>query len=110
MLRGHPRRVGHEVLQVFAVIFAHLAEGVLPVLGLAQPLLIVRIGLLDLIAELVIQELVQEHLHDDLILATVARQPVGRARSPQRIYQRLRLYYYFLCLHIFIFFISFIIQ
>ena len=99
MFGSHARSIGHEVLQVLALILAHFAEGIFPMLSLAELLLVVGLSLLDFIPELIVQELIQEYLHNDFIFRAVTRQAIGSAGGTKCINQRLSLFGYLFGIH-----------
>ena len=71
-----PRNIGiHRVEQVLTFIFRKLRISNLPLFSLSDTL----IKFLDLIAKLIIQILIQEHLSDDFVLITVISHTIGLA-------------------------------
>ena len=100
----HPRSFRHKILQVFAFRIRQCLVGVFPVLGIAQSVAVIRVGTFHFVAELVVQIFVQEHLHDDFVLAAVARQSVGGAGGAKGVNQRLSFLYMLFCVHNVLFF------
>ena len=76
------RNIGiHCIEQILSVIFRQLRICDLPLFSRSDTL----VELLDLIAEFIIQVLIQEHLSDDLIFVTVISHTIGLAGRFQRI-------------------------
>ena len=63
---------GEQIKQIETVVLAHLGVGNFPLVSICKR----GAELLDLVAELVIEKLVQEHLCDDLVLIAVVTQTV----------------------------------
>ena len=90
VLGPEARRVGRQVVE--KILHLLRREGVVfgvPLLGVPKALAEER-RLLGLMAELVVEELVQEHLHDDLVLVAAVAEAMRRAGLLEGVDQVLR--------------------